>query len=65
MKSFFHHCGSYTMNIQSGGFCISTRLKRCRMSQRTPLKIGAWLFSASESGRFVFSAGLAARHPER
>lgn len=44
MKSFFHHCGSYTMNIQSGGFCISTRLKRCSLSQRTPLKIGARLF---------------------
>lgn len=44
MKRFFHHCSSYTMNIQSGGFCISTWLKQSRLSQWTPLKIGAWLF---------------------
>lgn len=44
MKGFFHHRSSYTMNIQSGGFCICTWLKQSRLSQWTPLKIGAWLF---------------------
>lgn len=37
------------------GFCASKWLKQSRLSQRTPPKIGAWLFSATQSGRFVFS----------
>lgn len=66
---FFHSCGSYTMSIQNGGFCISAQLKQSRLSQRTALKIGARLFLQPRvAGLFSLlshsSAGPTAQHLE-
>lgn len=68
-RFFFHRCSSNTMSIQNWGFCISAQLKQSRLSQRTALKIGAWLFLRPRvAGLFSllshFSAGLTAQHLE-